>query len=41
MILRIYFEESLEPELMLFEKDSDLKLACLLLDKTGTRWEFI
>lgn len=41
MILRIYFQESTEPELMLFDKDSDLELACFLLDKLNIRWEFV
>lgn len=41
MILRIYFTEDKEPELMLFENNSDLELACLILDKTSTRWEFV
>lgn len=41
MILRIYFSGDKEPELMLFENDSHLELACLLLDKTSTRWEFV
>ena len=41
MILRIFFTVDKEPELMLFENNSDLKLACLILDKTSTRWEFV